>query len=58
LNRFDASRASVSIYLLPFLGVLISTLTLHETLTWTTLLGGLLTLTGTVLITTFEPSVS
>jgi len=56
LKRLDVSQASVSIYLLPFLGVLISTLTLHETLTWTTLLGGLLTLTGTVLITTFEPT--
>jgi drug/metabolite transporter (DMT)-like permease len=56
LKRLDVSQASVSIYLLPFLGVLISTLTLHETLSLTTVLGGMLTLAGTVLITTLEPT--
>jgi drug/metabolite transporter (DMT)-like permease len=58
LERFDISEACVWIYLLPFLGVLISSLTLRETLTWTILLGGLLTLAGTVLITTFAPTSS
>jgi drug/metabolite transporter (DMT)-like permease len=50
LTRLDVSQASVSIYLLPFLGVLISALTLHEKVTSTMALGGLVTLAGTVLI--------
>jgi drug/metabolite transporter (DMT)-like permease len=56
LKRLDVSQASVSIYLLPFLGVLISAVTLHENITGTMIVGGLVTLTGTVLITTAEPS--
>src|SRR5260370_5300756 len=39
IRRLDVSRASVSIYLLPFLGVLISTVTLHERITGSMLLG-------------------
>jgi drug/metabolite transporter (DMT)-like permease len=56
LKRLDVSQASVSIYLLPFLGVLISALTLKEKITGATVLGGLVTLMGTILITTTEPS--
>ena len=56
LKRLDVSQASVSIYLLPFLGVLISALTLRESITSNMIVGGLVTLTGTVLITTAEPS--
>ena len=54
LKRLDVSQASVSVYLLPFLGVLISALTLGEKVTPTMIVGGLMTLAGTVLITTCE----
>ena len=54
LKRLDVSQASVSIYLLPFLGVLLSVATLHETVTATMLLGGSITLVGTFLITFTE----
>ena len=59
LKRIDVSQASVSIYLLPFLGVLISALTLHEKITAPMLVGGAITLAGAVLITATEaPAVS
>jgi drug/metabolite transporter (DMT)-like permease len=56
LKRLDVSQASVSIYLLPFLGVLISALTLKERITTATVVGGLVTLMGTILVTTTEPT--
>ncbi len=56
LKRLDVSQASVSIYLMPFLGVVISAITLHETIGLSTIIGGVLTLAGTILITTLEPS--
>ena len=56
LRRLDVSQASVSIYLLPFLGVLISEVTLKEKITTTMITGGLVTLMGTILITTTEPT--
>lgn len=56
LKRLDVSQASVSIYLLPFLGVLISTVTLKEQITPVMIVGGLVTLAGTVLITSLEPT--
>ena len=55
LKRLDVSQASVSIYLLPFLGVLISAITLHESIGFSTIVGGAVTLVGTILITTLEP---
>ena len=51
LRRIDVSQASVSIYLLPFLGVLISAVTLHEHITGSMLIGGAITLAGAVMIT-------
>lgn len=56
LKRLDVSQASVSIYLLPFLGVLISSATLHERITGSMLVGGAITLAGTVMITVAESS--
>lgn len=56
LKRLDVSQASVSIYLLPFLGVLISAFTLHERITPAMIVGGLITLAGTILITSLEPT--
>ena len=56
LKRLDVSQASVSVYLLPFLGVLIASLTLGERITLTMLSGGLMTLAGTILVTMSEAS--
>ena len=56
LTRLDVSQASVSVYLLPFLGVVISSLTLREKITSTMLIGGIVTLVGTVLVTSTETS--
>jgi drug/metabolite transporter (DMT)-like permease len=54
LRRLDVSQASVSIYLLPFMGVIISSITLHERPTASMLVGGLLALIGAVIITVAE----
>lgn len=56
LRRLDVSQASVSIYLLPFLGVVISAVTLHERITAAMIAGGTVTLAGTVLITSLDSS--
>ena len=58
LKRLDVSQASVSIYLLPFLGVVISAVTLHEKITAAMIAGGIVTLTGTILITSLDSSSS
>jgi len=47
LTRLDVSQASISIYLLPLLGALISVATLKEAVTPALLLGGFVTLAGT-----------
>jgi drug/metabolite transporter (DMT)-like permease len=54
LKRLDVSQASVSVYLLPFLGVLISAVFLGERVTGTMVLGGGITLAGTVMIVSTE----
>jgi len=54
LKRLDVSQASVSIYLLPFLGLLISAVTVHERITKPMVVGGFITLAGTILITAVE----
>jgi drug/metabolite transporter (DMT)-like permease len=48
------SQASVSIYLLPLLGVLFSAVLLKERITPAMVVGGLLTLAGTVLMTSMD----
>ncbi len=50
LKRLDVSKASISIYLLPFLGVLIASVTLHERITLPMVVGGGITLAGTALV--------
>jgi drug/metabolite transporter (DMT)-like permease len=45
-------------YLLPFLGVLISAVTLHEHITGSMLIGGAITLAGAVMITLAESPVT
>jgi len=54
LRKIDVTQASVSIYLLPFLGVLMSALTLHERITVSMLIGGAMTLAGALIITVVE----
>ncbi len=54
LKRLDVSQISVSIYLLPLFGVLLSAVTLHESITASELLGGGLVLIGTFLTTEWE----
>lgn len=51
LRRLAVNRISISIYLLPFLGVLISAIALKERVTGIMVAGGLLTLLGTALAT-------
>jgi len=53
IKRIDLTRASLSIYLLPVFGVLISTLTLKEKIRWELLAGGGLVFVGTFLATRY-----
>ncbi len=54
LTRLDATQASVSNYLIPFFGVLIAAVFLHESLTMYMVIGGLLVLVSTLLVTVYE----
>jgi drug/metabolite transporter (DMT)-like permease len=54
LKRLDVSLASISVYLLPFLGVLISAVFLGEKITGMMVLGGGVTLTGTIFIVSMD----
>jgi len=53
IKRIDVTQASLSIYLLPVFGVLISTVTLKEKMTWQLLTGGILVFVATFLATTY-----
>lgn len=54
LQRLDAMQASLSIYLLPVFGVILSALTVNEKITMPLLLGGGLVFAGTFLVTVYE----
>jgi drug/metabolite transporter (DMT)-like permease len=54
MTRLDATQAGLSNYLIPFFGVIVAALTLHERLTRPMVLGGILVLTSTLLITVYE----
>lgn len=54
LNRLDVGQVSVSIYLLPFFGLLLSIATLHETISRRQIVGGMLVLFGTAMLTVYE----
>ena len=60
LTRLDATQAALSNYLIPFFGVLIASVVLHEHLTAFMIAGGLLALASTLLITVWDdaPAVS
>jgi drug/metabolite transporter (DMT)-like permease len=54
LTRLDATQASLSNYMIPFFGLVIAALVLHERLTLPMILGGALVLLSTLLITVYE----
>jgi len=54
LTRLDVMQAAVSNYLIPFFGVLIAAVVLHERLTGFMIVGGLLALTSTILVTIWD----
>lgn len=54
LTRLDATQASLSNYLIPFFGVIIAAVALHERLTTYMVIGGLLVLASTLLVTVYE----
>jgi len=54
LTRLDATQAALSNYLIPFFGVLIAAVVLHEHLTSFMIAGGLLALASTLLITVWD----
>jgi drug/metabolite transporter (DMT)-like permease len=58
LTRLDVGQAAVSVYLLPFFGVLLAAIFLHEQITLLMILGGVITLTGTILVVSTERAAS
>lgn len=54
LTRLDATQAGLSNYLIPFFGVVIAAIVLHEHLTRFMVAGGVLVLASTLLVTVYE----
>jgi drug/metabolite transporter (DMT)-like permease len=54
IRRTDVIVASLSSYLMSFFGVLIACLTLHERLSLSVLVGGVLVAAGTVIVTLYD----
>jgi len=54
LTRLDATQAGLSNYLITFFGVLVAAIVLHEGLTKDMVLGGIVVLAATVLVTVYE----
>ena len=54
IQRIEVTQASLSIYLLPVFGVLLSSLTLHEKITPQLLAGGAMVVVSTFLVTSYE----
>jgi drug/metabolite transporter (DMT)-like permease len=54
LARLDATQASLSNYLIPFFGLIIAAVVLHEHLTPFMIIGGIMVLLSTLLITAWE----
>ncbi|PYV27056.1 MAG: EamA/RhaT family transporter [Acidobacteria bacterium] len=57
LTRLDATQAGLSNYLITFFGVLAAVLVVHERLTPVMVIGGILVLASTLLITIYEQNV-
>jgi drug/metabolite transporter (DMT)-like permease len=56
LTRIEATQAALANYMIPFFGVVIAAIVLHERLTTTMIAGGVLVLASTLLITIHEES--
>lgn len=54
IEKIDVTQASLSIYLLPVFGVLLSTIVVREKITAPLVIGGLLVFFGTFLVTVYE----
>jgi drug/metabolite transporter (DMT)-like permease len=54
LTRLDATQAALSNYLIPLFGVLTAAVVLHERLTTFMVIGGVLVLVSTLLVTVYE----
>ena len=54
IEKIDVTQASLSIYLLPVFGVLLSTVVVREKITAQLVFGGLLVFAGTFLVTVYE----
>ncbi len=54
LSRLDATQAALSNYLIPLFGVLTAAVVLHERLTKFMVIGGVLVLVSTLLVTVYE----
>jgi drug/metabolite transporter (DMT)-like permease len=54
LTRLDATQASLSNYMIPFFGVVIAAVVLHEKLTINMVLGGVMVFASTLLVTVFD----
>lgn len=54
LNRLEVGQISTSIYLLPLFGLILSVLTVHDRVTLPQVLGGLLTLIATAILSMYE----
>jgi drug/metabolite transporter (DMT)-like permease len=54
MTRLDATQAGLSNYLIPVFGVIVAAATLHERLSKAMILGGILVLTSTLLITVYD----
>jgi drug/metabolite transporter (DMT)-like permease len=54
IDRIDVTQASLSIYLLPVFGVIISAITLRESVTWELVAGGVMVFLSTFLVTIYE----
>ena len=56
LTRLDVTQAALSNYLLPFFGLVLAALLLHEKLTKFMIIGGILVLASTLVVTVYEES--
>ncbi len=54
LTRLDATQASLSNYMIPFFGIVVAAIVLGEKLTGYMILGGLLVLASTLLVTVYD----
>ena len=54
LTRLDVGQAVVSVYLLPFFGVSLAAIFLHERITLPMIAGGAITLLGTILVVSVD----